>query len=175
MATYSNITIKVSPGIGIARVGNSEPANPNDRGYFYIGPETPNKAVLPAGGHYKDSMGRILRQAQRFRVFAYDSNGALRGEVTDGDTVNGSVVQIQWNVHLTNMKAANYSFQGQYGFSPDDYRNSNFDNCLPGTLPEDRTALIIDPGPISISGTAIKAARSINATLVPRILDAYLA
>ena len=136
----------------MARVGNSEPENDSDRGFFYLGPETPNSTVQPPDGPYKDSMGRILRQAQRFRVFAYDADGGLRGEVTEGDTVNGTVVRINWTAHLTNMKAANYAFQGQYGFNPDQYRNSNIPPNASGTDPADRDALIIDPGPMSIAG-----------------------
>lgn len=155
MASYSNVeSIKVSPGIGTARVGNSQPEDDSDRTYFYYGPEQPNTTVQPSDGPYKDATGRVLRQAQRFRVFAYDATGALIGEVTDGDTVNGTAVSIQWTAHLSNMKAANYAFQGQYGFNPDDYRNSNIPPNRPGTDPSTRKSLIIDPGPISISGVS---------------------
>jgi len=65
---------KIHPGIGVARVGNSEE--------FFIGPETLEIPPVPAGG-YRDDDWKIRRQAARFRVFQYDDvTGALVGEVT---------------------------------------------------------------------------------------------
>lgn len=144
MATYSNVdSIKVSPGIGLARVGNSDD--------YFIGPETPNVVPDPGDGQYKDASGALKRQAQRFRVFALDASGNMLGEVTGGDTVNGSIVEIQWTVHLANMKSANYCFQGQYGFDPLQLRNSTLQRDMP---PRERDQLIIDPGPMTIQGTS---------------------
>ncbi len=155
MTTYTDVaSIKVHPGIGIARVGNAQPANTADRSFFYYGPEEPNRTVHPAQGPYKDPAGRILRQAQRFRVYAYRADGTLQGEIVSGDSVNGTVVEIRWTAHLANLKAANYSFQGQYGFNPDWYRNSNISPSAPGTDPSTRTSLVIDPGAKSISGVS---------------------
>ncbi len=65
-------SIKVSPGIGMGRVGNSDD--------YFIGPETPGVAPDPGKGNYKDSQGRIKRQAQRFRIFGYETDGTLIGE-----------------------------------------------------------------------------------------------
>src|SRR6185503_16197070 len=75
-------TYKIHPGIGIARLGNSDSE-------FYLAPETP--AGLPqacdsngnpsfkADGvtpvlvtNFRDREGRIKRQAARFQVFVYD-------------------------------------------------------------------------------------------------------
>jgi hypothetical protein len=75
-------TYKIHPGIGIARLGNSDSE-------FYLAPETP--AGLPqecdANGNprfgpdgttpvlvttFRDRQGRIKRQAARFQVFVYD-------------------------------------------------------------------------------------------------------
>jgi hypothetical protein len=67
------MSFKIHPGIGIARVGNSPE--------FFIGPETLEIPPPPAGG-YRDSAGKIRRQAARFRVFEYDGSGTLIGEVT---------------------------------------------------------------------------------------------
>ena len=63
--------LKVHPGIGFARVGNS----PTE---YFIGPEVPGIRVRPEGG-YKDRgepdkmvLPRVKRQGVRFRIFAYD-------------------------------------------------------------------------------------------------------
>ena len=152
-ASYTNVfSIKVSPGIGMARVGNSDE--------YFIGPETPGLVPDPGNWNYKDSQGGIKRQAQRFRVFGYDPNYLLLGEITNGDSVNGEQITIEWDVHVTNMKSANYSFQGQYGFDPSDLRNSTIQGNPSGSnanspnlvKPEDRDLLIIDPGLQKISG-----------------------
>src|ERR1041384_2805578 len=90
--------VKIHPAIGIARVGNS----PSD---FFIGPESPGNR-RPLRGGYKDSHGRIKRQAARFRLFGYDKRGKLLGEIT---TANAN---IQWTVHLANKKAAWRQFRG---------------------------------------------------------------
>lgn len=133
--------IRVSPGIGMARVGNSED--------YFIGPEKPDSVPTPNDGLYKDKQGALKPQAQRFRVFAYDSENKLIDEIVNGDTVNGTVVALKWDVHVTNMKAANYAFQGKYGFNSKQLRNSTIQNNLP---PAQRDRLIIDPGLISIKG-----------------------
>ncbi|MDJ0797253.1 MAG: LodA/GoxA family CTQ-dependent oxidase [Calothrix sp. MO_167.B12] len=95
---------KIHPGIGIARIGDSPDG-------FFIGPEIPGvNPVEIIGGNetpvekYKDSSGRIKRQAARFRVFEYeeDADGTLTPlrEITLGDA------QIEWQVTLANGKAA---------------------------------------------------------------------
>ena len=112
--------IKVHPGIGMARVGNSD--------MYFIGPEAPGIAVNPGGeggpgpggGTYRDEQGCLKRQAQRFRVYAYDAEGNVLGELTVGG--NG-VKAMRWQVHARNVKAANYAFQGAYLFDPTKYRN----------------------------------------------------
>ena len=133
--------IRVSPGIGMARVGNSDE--------YFIGPETPEVVPVPDNGKYKDNSGALKPQAQRFRVFAYDGSDKLIAEITNGDTVNGTVATLNWSVHVTNMKAANYAFQGKYGFNNKQLRNSTIQN---GIIPALRDRLIIDPGVKNISG-----------------------
>lgn len=99
---------KVHPGIGIARVGNS-----SDQ--FFIGSEISGvNPVEIVGGvekpleKYKESSGRIKRQAARFRVFEYeeDAGGTLTllREITLADA------QIEWRVTLANRKAAAEKF-----------------------------------------------------------------
>ena len=118
--------IKIHPAIGIARVGNS----PSE---FFIGPESTDNRKPPAGG-YKDSQGRIKRQAARFRLFGYDKKDKLVGEITAANA------DITWTVHLANKKAAWRQFRGLARTAP--WRNKNA---------SDRNSLIIDPGSRSLT------------------------
>lgn len=133
-------SIRIHPGIGIARLGDSDE--------FYIGPEAPGVVVDPGGsngpgpngGTYRDSGARLKRQAQRYRVYAYDAHHKVVAELTsDSDLVQS----IRWRVHVRNMKAANFAFQGAYLFDPDKLRNPSIQ---PGMKPIERDKLIIDPG-----------------------------
>lgn len=90
------VKVKVHPGVGIMRVGNSVDA-------FYIGPEVPG-ALPPSGISLRDGSGAIARQAARFRLFGYDAAGKVVGEVTAADAT------LDWRVHLANRKAAWYKF-----------------------------------------------------------------
>ena len=84
--------IAVHPAIGIARVGNSKDA-------FYFGAEVPE--AIPSGP-FKDSSGAMAKQAVRFRLYAYDADGIVLGEITaeHGD--------VSWRVKVGNAKAAWY-------------------------------------------------------------------
>lgn len=138
-------SIRIHPGMGIARLGNSDE--------FFIGPEAPGVVVDPGGtngpgpngGTYRDSGARLKRQAQRYRVYAYDADDKVVAELTsDLDLVQS----MHWRVHVRNMKAANYAFQGAYLFDPDKLRNPSIQ---PGMKPAERDKLIIDPGVHTIS------------------------
>ncbi|HEV7919801.1 MAG TPA: LodA/GoxA family CTQ-dependent oxidase [Thermoanaerobaculia bacterium] len=133
---------RIHPAVGIARVGGSE------EGYF-IGPEVPNYDGTPPAGGWKDEDGQLLRQVARFRVYGYDANGNVLGEVLPGDGV-----EMTWSAHVANSKAAWYdfdeamdipSFDGSQGTAPKQsgLRNANA---------ADRAQLVIDPGPREISG-----------------------
>jgi hypothetical protein len=123
-------TIRIHPAIGIARLGNSPD------GYF-IGPEIPG--VHPKVREYRDPKGRLNRQAARFRLFAYDKEDDLLGEVTAG---NG--VDIQWTVHLRNTKAAGRRFAGiLHQDAP--FRNQRYKRYA-------RRDFILDGKPTSIRG-----------------------
>ncbi|MDG9669524.1 LodA/GoxA family CTQ-dependent oxidase [Hahella sp. CR1] len=150
-------TYKIHPGIGIARLGNSETE-------FYVGPDVPaglpmecdaqgNTIVAPDGSGpllvktFKDSEGRIKRQAARFQVFVYDDENPDGKPLNIGDKVfgggnHGVLIDIQWRVYLANKKASWYEFkqrQGEHGYAPNAARR-NADVS-------DRDRLIIDPGP----------------------------
>ena len=91
MATLQKV--QIFPAIGIARLGNSAE--------WYLGPELPFPApsVPPPGGAYKDDQCRIKRQAQRFRLWGFFSDGTNR-ELTLADGT------ITWTLHLVNAKPA---------------------------------------------------------------------
>ncbi len=138
--------IRIHPGIGMARLGNSDE--------FFIGPEAPGVIADPGGTissdpsqkNYRDDQQRLKRQAQRFRIYGYDSNG---NAVSELNINSADVESITWRVHVRNMKAANYAFQGAYLFDPTKYRNPSIQSDAAN--PIDRTDLIIDPGPKTIS------------------------
>lgn len=133
-------SIRIHPGIGIARLGDSDE--------FYVGPEAPGVVVDPGGsngpgpngGTYRDSAARLKRQAQRYRVYAYDADDKVVAELTSD---SGLIQSMRWRVHVRNMKAANYAFQGAYLFDPDKLRNPSIQA---GKKPIERDKLIIDPG-----------------------------
>jgi hypothetical protein len=142
-----NQVYEIFPAIGIARVGNAPVA-------FYIGPErAAGLPILPnepektfSASDFRDSEGRLRRQAARFRIWR-------RGPGTECEEVTldtKEVREIRWTVHLANKKASWYRFQtlkGQHGYGPNHpLRNAERQGA------EDRRQLIIDPGPRSIAG-----------------------
>ncbi|MBL4674373.1 MAG: LodA/GoxA family CTQ-dependent oxidase [Arenicella sp.] len=137
--------IRVYPGIGMARLGNSDE--------YFLGPEAPGVVSDPGGtggpgpngGSYRDGDENLKRQAQRYRLYGYDADDNLVGEINsdDGD--------IKWRVHVRNMKAANYAFQGAYLFDNSKFRNPSIQ--ADKTDPIERDKLIIDPGPQNIDSS----------------------
>ena len=145
MASTDIAYIRIHPGMGIARLGNSDT--------HFVGPEAPGVVPDPGGtggpgpdgGTFKDDQGRMKRQAQRFRIYAYNANDEV---ITELNSTNSEVLDIRWHVHVRNMKAANYAFQGAYLYDPQDLRNPSIQ---PDLAPIQRDQLIIDPGPQDIS------------------------
>lgn len=120
------VSYEIHPTIGFARIGNSTG--------FFIGPE-PDQPAPPG---YRDA-GGILRQAARFRLFRVERNAT--GAVASASEVNETIADIEWTVHLANRKAVGPRLNP------------------PGTRRNDATgddakdaALIVDPGPRSVSG-----------------------
>jgi hypothetical protein len=159
---------RIHPGIGIARLGNSETD-------FYLAPETP--AGLPhacdANGNplyeadgitpvlvtnFRDAEGRIKRQAARFQVFVYDDESPEGRPLKIGSRIEGggnagTLIDIEWQVYVANKKASWYQFdatKGEHGY-PDDHPRRNAD------VP-DRVRLIIDPGPRIVNHTSKRRA-----------------
>src|SRR4051794_21432561 len=130
----------VYPGLGIARVGNA-PAD------YFIGPEAPGELPNPEGG-FKDSAGRIKRQAARFRVYGVDKAGRAVREITADE---GEIV---WRVHLANRKAAWYQFLDAMDLGPKYAKTAPLRNAtLTG---KERRQLVINPGPRSITGRDVR-------------------
>jgi hypothetical protein len=162
---------RIHPGIGVARLGNSPHA-------FYLAPETPaalpidcdergNPRLSPDGlteltvKNFKDSEGRIKRQAARFQIWAYDDEHPQGRPLKLGDQIEGggnagTLIDIQWRVYLANKKASWYEFeqlQGEHGYAPDHpLRNAAITDAIA------RQRLIIDPGPRTVDHTSQRKA-----------------
>ncbi len=155
-------TYKLHPAIGIARVGDA----PND---IYLAPEVAgslpiecdnqgnpsNAPVDPTSFQFKDTQGRVKRQAARFKVFVYDDESPQGRELCLDDTVyaneaSGKLTNIEWTVWVANKKSVWYQFQqtiGETGYAANHpLRNADI------TDSNQRQALIIDPGPHSVDG-----------------------
>ena len=132
--------VGIYPAIGICRVGGSSE--------YFLAPEIPGLPPQPKGG-FKDGTESIKKQAQRFRVYAFDDQDRVIGELKDGD----GNIKIEWRVHLANTKAAWYGFN-----NPLD--NGELAPGLPGQKrnqyfvsdEEREQMLVIDGGEKAISG-----------------------
>ena len=88
--------VSVYPALGISRVGGSA--------LWFLAPEVPGLPPRPEGG-FKDGDQLIKKQVQRFRLYAFDDQDRVIGEVTADDA------EIAWDVHVANTKAAWYGLQ----------------------------------------------------------------
>lgn len=148
---------QIHPRIEVARLGNSPAA-------FYLSPETvgglpvecdeSGNAKKENGSvklvrKFKDSAGRIMRQAAKFRVLEQTGTGDRAVALSDAD-----VEKIVWTVHIANKNPIWYTFselQGNLEFGPENsYENQHLPNNNPSVTGDDRKRLIIDPGPRSI-------------------------
>ena len=144
----------IHPGIGIARVGNSQLEGEDG---YYIGPEVIDPDPKEPG-FYRDDDGAIKREAAQFRIYGYNAAGHVVKEIkgTDTDTA------ITWTAHLANRKAQWYKFVvaldlpeapdildklkiPQSPYKPSEHRN-------PSLKGEEREQLAINPGPRTILG-----------------------
>ncbi len=125
----------IYPGIGIARVGDSESE-------FFFGPEVDNPPPRPLG-FYKDKSGALKRQAARFRIYGYDAEGQVVREITADESAS-----IRWTVQVANTKPAWYQFNFVMDrpFSiPSRRRNAAYEG-------EQRKQLMMTPPPCSVEG-----------------------
>ncbi|MGB1255088.1 MAG: LodA/GoxA family CTQ-dependent oxidase [Thiolinea sp.] len=122
--------IRIHPAIGITRLGNHPEA-------YFIGPEIPGVVNKPVNG-YKMA-GMVKRQGVRFRLYAYDKNDELLGEITEQDA------SISWSVELANKKAEWKQFDGL--FESDYRRNEHVKQSA------QRKRLVIGPEKHSLTGS----------------------
>ena len=133
--------VAIFPAIGFSRVGNATE--------WFAAPEVPGLMAEPKGG-FKDAQGRLKKQVQRFRLYGYDEQGRVVRELD-------ASFKPHWTVHVANTKAAWYGFVNAMDRG----------DAAPGVPGAQRNAfiggnkraqmLVIDPGPLAISGTAVNA------------------
>jgi len=129
------VSAKIHPGIGVARIGNSED--------YYLAPQVMQPESKDPG-FYHDASGKLKREAVEFRVYGYDANGEVVRELTAENA------KINWTVHLAARKAAWYKFTAALDIPQSaklamPRRNTKYD-------PAKREDLVIDPGAVTISG-----------------------
>lgn len=145
--TATIVRAAVHPGVGVARLGTS------DIDHLFA-PQVPFPPPRAADSSH-DGQGRLKREAVEFRVYGYDADDNVVAELTADNA------EIRWTAHVANAKAGWFKF-----------RNAMDIPTLAATVvmqrnpdivdPQSRRALIIDPGPRSISGrsqTGAAAAR----------------
>ena len=136
MDLTSITSARIHPAIGVARIGNSDE--------YFVGPEVPHPTAPPPGG-YRDATGKLKRQAAQFRIYGYDANNQVVGELTSAEA------DIAWTVHVANKKGAWYDFDVALDLvEAKDHKSARRNAFVQGA---DRDKLVIDPGPRSISGS----------------------
>jgi len=133
--------VRIHPGIGVARVGNSQ----SD---YYIGPEVMHPQPTSFGST-RDPGGAIKRQAARFRVYGYDKYGNVVAEIQQS-----SNSQIEWSVHVANRKAQWYEFNAAMDIPATVTLTVPLRN--PDVTGSGRDALCIDPGETRIMGLSMQ-------------------
>jgi len=190
-------TLRIHPAIGIARVGNSPE--------YYLAPESIAALPIPGhedqartGGlpirpgtedetihssELRDAEGRFKRQAARFRIYAtpedQDGTWPSRGaeEVVIGSVVDGKeVVDIAWQVHVANKKAAWYQAPDDWGikaYAQPELGQLILRNLSEGTDPHNTHRLLrmmIDPGPRTLRASQDQTV-AFDAKSPPTVLD----
>ncbi len=136
------VRCSIFPAIGFSRIGNA----PGD---FLLAPEVPGYWPAPPAG-YKDPAGRIYPQAARFRIYGYDAQGRVVGELHAGNA------QVRWRVHVANRKAAWYDFVQPFDIPESETLQCDLRNgAITGQA---RASLVNDPGPREISGRTVNSA-----------------
>ncbi len=66
-------SIRVHPGLGVARVGNAD----GDEEYV-LAAQVPGALASSADGQFRDARGQVRRQAVRFRLYAELHDGTVQ-------------------------------------------------------------------------------------------------
>ncbi|WP_366554284.1 CTQ-dependent glycine oxidase GoxA [Aquibaculum sediminis] len=130
--------IGIYPPIGICRVGGSD--------QWFLAPEVPGLPPQPEGG-FKDGDQAIKKQVQRFRLYAFDAEDRVIGEITAEEA------EIEWEVHVANTKAAWYGFTNPLdngALAPGIPGRKRNDYIVPNA--ERERMLVIDGGATRIAG-----------------------
>ena len=96
-------------------------------------------AILPLKDpitRFRDASGNLLKQAQRFRVFAYDGTNP-NDPGTEVKTGENGVAAIEWTAYLANKKAVWYKFEQLTGSGQEGdpgYLNNGSKNTLRNAL-----------------------------------------
>lgn len=197
--SHHDYSFRVHPAIGFSRVGNSPD--------FYLAPETAAGMPLPGkrynGGiplnrvtgepirssELRDAEGRLVRHAQRFRIYAYAQTHAGHYPAPEAkEIVLGSklgdrtVVDIVWQVHLANKKANQFVLEnpdvGDRDLLIQGYENGNLppirnlDQGIDGNDVLRLRKLVIDPGPRALKASE-HGQRSFDAQDVASHFDAH--
>lgn len=151
------VRVAIHPGIGVARVGNSELKDgswirgEDDYADMYIGPETDTPPPMPLE-KIRDESGRIKRQAARFRLYGFNAKGDVVKEILPGNGVN-----VTWKVTLANRKAqwftADHAWDTAF-FASEEHKPSGVRNPKVA----DRASLAITPEPMTITGKSQRSA-----------------
>jgi hypothetical protein len=134
--------LRIYPPIGVCRVGGSSE--------WFHAPEVPGLPPMPEGGDFKDAGRKIKKQVQRFRVYAFDKDGKVIGEIT------GDGARIGWTVHLANTKAAWYEVDNPWdnGEPAPDQASYRRNRAIVPDAERERM-LVIDGGEVSIGGAGV--------------------
>lgn len=155
---------KIFPPIGIARVGNSR-----ERDGFFIGPEGIGTPGPSDERRFTDAAGAVLRQAARFRVYAFDTKDAVIGELTAQEA------ELTWSVSLANKKPEWFEFHGgaealKQFETPEQESGERRNASIKGA--ERRRRLVIDPGaPVTITGKGTCSSAAGEYAFVGRFQD----
>ncbi|WET68496.1 CTQ-dependent lysine 6-oxidase LodA [Sphingobacterium sp.] len=144
------MNLSIHPSVGVARLGNSTTdicLSPTTIGGLPFDADSKGNSRGPITD-FKDARGLIKRQGQPFTILT---------DYGEEITLDSPGVQsIEWTVHLANKKAAWYQYselKGNLLYGPQNSYKS-WDVQFRNPDAQDRSKLIIDPGPRSISGRA---------------------
>ncbi|MGT2477593.1 LodA/GoxA family CTQ-dependent oxidase [Paraburkholderia terrae] len=162
----NTVTYEIHPSIGIARLGNSDS--------YFIGPEPfrvsenvewlprrPVEGEMPDNVSepflFRDRERKLKRQAARFRIYKCTRNG--EGALCEAEELHfgDQVKSIEWRVHLRNCKGAAARFDP----SANAGRPAS-DGTLRNATTENRSSLVVDPGPRTLRVGANSAIESFD-------------
>jgi hypothetical protein len=141
------VSVRIHPGIGVARVGNSTMGG---RDGSYIDPEVMRPKQTPFGAT-RDPSGALKRQVARFRVYGYDAYGNVVAEIQQS-----SNTEVSWAVHVANRKAQWFEFDAAMDLPATAQITVPLRN--PKVSGAGRAALCVDPGVTQISGLSMQDA-----------------